>query len=52
MPYSEEDKYFSIPDLFYFIPMLDFHTPRKRQKSFGFLTFSGCIEIENAAEMG
>ena len=31
--------------------MFYFYTPRKRQKTFGFLSFSGIIEIEHWAEM-
>ena len=32
--------------------MLNFCTPRERQKTFGFLTFSGGIEMEHWREMG
>ena len=36
----------------YFIPMFHFYTLWKRQKTFGFLTFLGSIEIEYWAIMG
>ena len=32
--------------------MVHFYTPWKRQKSFGFLTFSGGIEMEYCTKMG
>ena len=32
--------------------MLLFYTPWKHQKTFGFLVFSGGIEMENWPEMG
>ena len=42
--------------LTHFSPMLHFYSPWKcqktRQKTFGFLTFSGAIEMEYSAKMG
>ena len=35
-----------------FSPTFHFYTPRKRHKIFGFLAFSGGIEMEHCAEMG
>ena len=32
--------------------MFQFYTPWKRQKTFGFLTFSGGIEMERWVKMG
>ena len=39
-------------DLTHFNPMFHFYTPWKRQKIFGFLTFSGGIELKHWAKMG
>ena len=39
-------------ELTHFRPMLLFYTPWKRQKTQGFLTFSGGIEKEHWPEMG
>ena len=36
----------------HFSPVSDFCTPWKRQKTFGFLTFSGGIEMWHWTEMG
>ena len=36
----------------HFSLMLNFYTPWKRQKTFGFLTFSGGIEMKHWAKMG
>ena len=41
----------TILTLTYFRPMFPFYTPWKRQKTFGFLTFSGGIEREYWPEM-
>ena len=38
--------------LTHFRPMIHFYTPRKRQKTRGFLTFSRGLEIEHWSEMG
>ena len=38
--------------LTHFRPVFPFYTPWKRQKTFGFLTFSGGIEREHWPEMG
>ena len=38
--------------LTHFRSMFPFYTPWKRQKTFGFLTFSGGIESEHWPEMG
>ena len=32
-------------ELTHFSPMLHFYTPRERQKTYGWLTFSGGIEM-------
>ena len=37
--------------LTHFNPMFYFYTHRKRQKTFGFLTFSGGIQMEQWAKM-
>ena len=37
--------------LTYFKPMLNFNTPWKRQKTVGFLTFSGIIEVGHWLKM-
>ena len=37
--------------LTYFSPLFYFYTPWKHQKTFGFLTFSGVIEMEHWAKM-
>ena len=34
------------------VPMLHFYIPRKRQKSKGFLTFSGGKEMEHRTQVG
>ena len=36
----------------FFSPMFHFYTPWKRQKTFGFLKFSGGIKMEHLAETG
>ena len=41
-----------MPGLTHFRSMLPFHTPRKRQKTEGFLTFPEGIEREHWPEMG
>ena len=38
--------------LILFSPMFHFYTPQKRQKTIGFLTFSGDIEIKHWGKMG
>ena len=38
--------------LIHFNLMFHFYTPRKRQKTLGFLAFSGGIEMEHWATMG
>ena len=38
--------------LTYFSPRFHYYTPRKRSENFGFLTFSGGIEMDHWAKMG
>ena len=38
--------------LTHFSPLLHFYTPWKHQETFGFLTFSGVIEMEHWVKMG
>ena len=38
--------------LTHFTPIFDVYTPWRRQKTRGFLTFSGVVEMENFPEMG
>ena len=38
--------------LTHFRPLLHFYTPWKHQETFGFLTFSGVIEMEHWVKMG
>ena len=46
-------RYESVETIFwtYFSPMFHFYTPWKRQKTFGFLTFSGSIEMSHCTKM-
>ena len=41
----------SVQSLTHFIPLVSFYTPGKRQKTRGFLMFSGCIESDQWHEM-
>ena len=48
-----EHALFTITDrLTHFSPMSHFYTPWKRQKTIGFLTFSGGIEMGHWTKMG
>ena len=43
---------FKIKNLIHFQPMFHFYSPWKYQKTFGFLIFSGCIEVEQWLKIG
>ena len=50
--FAVQTVFYRLRTLTHFQPTFHFYTPRKYQKTYGFLMFSGGIEVEHWLKMG